>query len=87
MDVEIKRWGNSQGIRIPKNILDHLKMQEGDVFELESVEQGLLLKSSAKRINRRSKITTDGQKNMASSAGSTGIIKSLPIIKADSPHF
>jgi len=51
MNVEIKRWGNSQGIRIPKNILNHLQMHEGDVFELESVEEGLLLKPSVKSID------------------------------------
>lgn len=51
MNVEIKKWGNSQGIRIPKNILDSLQMHEGDIFEIESVDQGLLLKPSAKTID------------------------------------
>ena len=35
MITKIQKWGNSQGIRIPKCILDSLGAQVGDSFEIE----------------------------------------------------
>ncbi len=40
--VAIRAWGNSQGIRIPKEILTQLQLNISDVLELE-VENGAII--------------------------------------------
>ena len=33
--VAIKAWGNSQGIRIPKDVLDRLQLKVSDTLQME----------------------------------------------------
>ncbi len=40
--IEITKWGNSQGIRIPKKYLEQLGLKVGDKVELK-VENGKLV--------------------------------------------
>ena len=44
MQVQVKAWGNSQGIRIPKEILQQIHIRTDDILEL-SVENGKLILS------------------------------------------
>lgn len=44
MQTQLKTWGNSQGIRIPKKILEMLSIQVNDVLQLEIVNNGILVK-------------------------------------------
>jgi antitoxin MazE len=46
--VAIKAWGNSQGIRIPKDILDKLGIQVSDVLELDVKNDTIILRKSFK---------------------------------------
>lgn len=41
MEATIQRWGNSQGLRIPKILLDSLGIQENDRVELTQTECGI----------------------------------------------
>lgn len=41
--IKIKKWGNSQGIRIPKNITNQLKIKEDDEFNLIIEEDKIIL--------------------------------------------
>ena len=45
---EIKKWGNSLALRIPKDLAQTLELHEGSQLTLEITEQGLLLKPAAK---------------------------------------
>ena len=40
--VAIRAWGNSQGIKIPKSILEQLNLKTSDVLEIE-VEGGVIM--------------------------------------------
>ena len=42
MTVNIQKWGNSQGIRIPKHILESLTWSENETVDL-SVEDGKII--------------------------------------------
>ena len=42
--VQISKWGNSLGFRIPRGIADSLDIRAGDTLELTPAEDGLLLK-------------------------------------------
>lgn len=38
METQIKLWGNSQGIRIPKDILQKAHVTTDDVLDIEAVD-------------------------------------------------
>ena len=44
--VQITKWGNSLGFRIPRGIADSLDIRAGDTLELAPAEGGLLLKKT-----------------------------------------
>ena len=44
--VQITKWGNSLGFRIPRGIADGLNIQAGDTLELTPAEGGLLVKKT-----------------------------------------
>lgn len=53
MTTSIQKWGNSQGIRIPKILLDTVKWDENEQIEI-IVEDGKLIMEKAK--NKRKNI-------------------------------
>ena len=42
MTVNIQKWGNSQGIRIPKHMLDDLSWSEDEMVDI-SIENGKII--------------------------------------------
>ncbi|MBQ7901625.1 MAG: AbrB/MazE/SpoVT family DNA-binding domain-containing protein [Clostridia bacterium] len=49
MNSTIQKWGNSQGIRLPKIILDELGFAENDRVEITVVGNSIMLKKAAKQ--------------------------------------
>jgi antitoxin MazE len=50
--VQVAKWGNSLGFRIPRGIADSLDIRAGDALELAPAEDGLVLKKTARREKR-----------------------------------
>lgn len=52
MQVTIQKWGNSQGIRIPKAFLEAVGLMENDCVSLERVDDSIVIKkvSSSKKL-------------------------------------
>ncbi|MCO6177815.1 MULTISPECIES: AbrB/MazE/SpoVT family DNA-binding domain-containing protein [Ciceribacter] len=46
MNITIRKIGNSEGIIIPKEVLDRLGLKAGDIVELTENQDGLLLRST-----------------------------------------
>lgn len=44
--VQVTKWGNSLGFRIPRGVAAHMAIQAGDTLELTSIQDGLLLKKA-----------------------------------------
>lgn len=44
MYATIQRWGNSQGIRIPKALLDAVNLHENDRVELEQTRDAITIR-------------------------------------------
>ena len=44
MELTIGKWGNSQGIRIPKQLIDELRLSVGMVVEAETKDGNLILR-------------------------------------------
>lgn len=46
--VVVRPWGNSQGIRIPKNILEKLNIGISDTLQIEIEDDAIVLKKTFK---------------------------------------
>ena len=52
MLAKILKWGNSQGLRISKNLLSDAQLDVGDEVDI-SVKEGVMIVAPAKRIRGR----------------------------------
>ncbi|MDE6421472.1 MAG: AbrB/MazE/SpoVT family DNA-binding domain-containing protein [Lachnospiraceae bacterium] len=59
MQATIQKWGNSQGIRIPKAFLEALGMAENDLVELSRVDDNLVIKKVKKENEKVSELTLE----------------------------
>ncbi len=50
-ETTIRRWGNSQGIRIPRHILDAASLKENETVTIEAGKGEIIIRKAA---NRRS---------------------------------
>lgn len=55
MQTTIQKWGNSQGVRIPKAFLDALGMAENDLVELNRVDDNIVIS----KVNTNKELTLD----------------------------
>ena len=44
MQTQVRAWGNSQGIRIPKDILDKMHLKISDVLDIEIENDAIVLR-------------------------------------------
>ena len=49
MITTIQKWGNSQGVRLPKKILDNLQFEENEVVEITEFNGNILIQKSVKK--------------------------------------
>lgn len=47
MYATIQKWGNSQGLRIPKALLDAIGLRENDRVQLTQTEDGISIKKAS----------------------------------------
>lgn len=50
MEIVIQKWGNSNAIRIPKKVLDELKIKESDIVELTTNNNTIVIKKTNKHM-------------------------------------
>ena len=55
MIAKIQKWGNSQGLRLAKNLLADVQLNIGDEVDI-SVKDGIMIVTPAKRIRGRHKL-------------------------------
>ena len=66
MYVQIKEWGNSQGIRLSKEILNMAGFSESEYIEIEAKEGEIILKKRNKRLSLEERAAKFGGKLEAS---------------------
>ena len=49
MYATIQKWGNSNGLRLPKTMLEAIGMKENDRVELIQSEDSITIKKAARR--------------------------------------
>jgi len=52
METRIQKWGNSQGLRLPKSLLVESGLQVGDTVEI-TVRDGAIVLSPSRRVRGR----------------------------------
>ena len=57
MTTAIQKWGNSQGVRLPKAILDELSLQENDRVEITTQNDSIVIRKATRK--RRAKISLE----------------------------
>ena len=55
MHAKVQKWGNSQGLRIPKNLLSDAQLNVGDEVDV-SVKEGIMIVAPAKRVRGRHRL-------------------------------
>ena len=51
MTTTIQKWGNSQGVRIPKYLLDVLNLNENDEIVLSAEDNKIIIRKANQRKN------------------------------------
>ena len=46
MTATLQKWGNSQGIRIPKQIIKDLNLKENDILSIEKIDNAIVFKKA-----------------------------------------
>lgn len=49
MYTTIQKWGNSQGIRIPKQLLEDLNLRESDRVEIDRQQDAIIIRKAGKK--------------------------------------
>lgn len=55
MLAKIQKWGNSQGLRLTKNLLADANLEVGDEVDIK-IEDGILIVTPAKKIRGKHKL-------------------------------
>ncbi len=51
MQTTLQKWGNSQGIRVPKYVLTSLNLAENDILEIKTENEQIIIA----RLNQKKK--------------------------------
>ena len=60
MLAQVKAWGNSQGIRIPQEILKETKIKTNDFLEIEVVNDEIVLRKKNRHLTLVERIAKAG---------------------------
>jgi antitoxin MazE len=60
MLAQVKAWGNSQGIRIPQEILKETKIKTNDFLEIEVVNDEIVLRKKNRHLTLAERIAKAG---------------------------
>ncbi|MDO4369265.1 MAG: AbrB/MazE/SpoVT family DNA-binding domain-containing protein [bacterium] len=66
MEIKIQKWGNSDGIRIPKSILKSLNIKTNDILNIEQIENKIVITiPKRKKISLKEEFIKYNGKNLA----------------------
>ena len=65
METRIQKWGNSDGIRIPSNILKSLNIKTNDILNIEQEDDELIISIPKKKISLEDRFKNYHGKNLA----------------------
>jgi antitoxin MazE len=60
--AKIVKWGNSQGVRLPRYLLDSVRLSDNDVVEVTAENDSIIIRKAADRKHRTLKERLEGFK-------------------------
>ena len=75
MQIQVKRWGNSLALRIPKWIADEMKLRPDDPVIIETSKNGFTIKKARKKYDLKellSRVTPENKHEIIDFGGSKG---------------
>lgn len=57
MEATLKKWGNSQGVLIPKSLCEYLGITIGDRLEVNEEQGAITMRPAKKQFTRSHKLT------------------------------
>jgi antitoxin MazE len=51
MTVKLQKWGNSMGVRIPKSIIDKVKLEENEELMIEQQDGKIVIFPARKKLS------------------------------------
>lgn len=79
MNTTIKKWGNSQGIRLSKDVLKTTNMYAGEIVEVETLKDEIIIRK-AKRLSSLDELFADYNGDYRPSEYSFGEAVGLEVI-------
>jgi len=64
METRLIKWGNSQGIRLPKTILEEARLKCGDRVQLAVKDGSILISSARSRISLKALVDRIAPENL-----------------------
>ena len=65
MEARLQRWGNSDGIRIPKSILKSLGLKTNDKVNLDYLDDKIIISKPKKKVSLEEKFANYKGENLA----------------------
>jgi antitoxin MazE len=72
METRVKKWGNSQGIRLPKTILEEARLKSGDRVRLSVKDRSILISSTRSKLSLKQLIDRIAPGNLHSAVETGG---------------
>ena len=64
MEARLQKWGNSDGIRIPSNILKSLNLKTDDILNIEKVEDKIVITKQKRHLTFEERVQKYNGKNL-----------------------
>lgn len=75
MQIQLKRWGNSLGLRIPKGIADAAGLKADDAVSIDASQDGFIVKKARRKYvlaELLSKVTPENRHDVVDWGGPKG---------------
>jgi len=64
MSAKIQKWGNSLGVRIPKNIIETIELEENSEVEIEAKDGAIIIFPKQKKLSLSSLLNQITKSNL-----------------------
>lgn len=64
MELIVRKWGNSLGIRLPRTVTNSLKIQDGATLDLKLIDDTIIIKKNDNSLNLKDLLSKINKENL-----------------------
>jgi antitoxin MazE len=64
MELIVRKWGNSLGIRLPRTVTNSLKIQDGATLDLKLIDDTISIKKNDNSLNLKDLLSKINKENL-----------------------